>query len=259
MGKNIAAIEEFKKAFGSREVFFQFLDMFPYMVEIFAIDGTSVFINRAGCEEGNVADPDEVTGNYNILNDPVVMDVLGLREIVLKAFNGETVIVNEVRVPFEDLEARYKPKKEKHHEVKFQKVTGFPIHDEKQKLTYIVMIFETLQTFKGRKEITRAEEYMEKNWYDDFDLEKIAKTADLSPFHFSRLFKQKTGMTPHNFYKNVKIGKLKEKLCDPNMSVSEAFTACNIDYKGRYLQNFREATGMSPSQYKKDMFKTQKK
>ena len=119
----------------------------------------------------------------------------------------------------------------------------------------MVMVFETTQTYMGKKEIARAEEYMVKNWQEDFNLEKIAKVADLSPFHFSRMFKQKTGLTPHNFYKQIKISKIKEKLCDPNLTISNAFTACGVDYKGRYLQNFKELTGMSPSEYRKGKFK----
>jgi len=50
---------------------------------------------------------------------------------------------------------------------------------------------------------------------------------------------------------NYKISKLKEKLLDTNLSVSQAFAACNMDYNGYYARIFREKTGISPSDYRK--------
>ena len=34
-----------------------FLDLFPYMAEIFAPDGTAVFFNKAGLEINKISDP----------------------------------------------------------------------------------------------------------------------------------------------------------------------------------------------------------
>ena len=252
------AVEAFQKAFSNKDIFFQFLDLFPFMIEIFAIDGTSVYVNKAGYQDVNIANPDEIVGHYNVLNDPVVMDVLGMREGVERIFRGETGVITEVRIPFEDLSERYTQIDKDFSGVMFQKITGFSVRDEEQDTIYIVMIFETTHTYKSKNEIVKAEEYMRKNWQIEFDLDKIAEAVNLSPYYFLRLFKQQTGVTPYTYYKEIKIGKLKEKLLDPNLNVTQAFTACGVDTHGRYLRFFKEFTGMTPSKYRREKFRTKK-
>ena len=251
-----AAVKAFQKAFSNKDIFFQFLDKFPFMIEIFALDGTSVYVNMAGYQDVNVADPNEIVGNYNVLKDPVVMDVLGMREGVERIFRGEAGVVTEVRVPFEDLSERYTQIDKDFSGVMFQKITGFSVRDEEQDTVYIVMIFETTHTYKSRNEIAKAEEYMRENWQIEFDLDKIAEAVNLSPYYFLRLFKQQTGVTPYTYYKEIKIGKLKEKLLDPNLNVTQAFAACGVDTHGRYLRFFKEFTGMTPSKYRREKFRT---
>ncbi|MCL2775505.1 MAG: helix-turn-helix domain-containing protein [Oscillospiraceae bacterium] len=250
-------VEAFKTMIKNADAFSQFLDMIPYGIEIFAPDGTLVFANRAECEEMNVADPGEAIGHYNILRDPVVLDVLGQRENIERAFKEGTVSTSDIiRIPYEDLTARYSRKDEDFRNVKFQTVTIFPLKDEAQGITYTAMIFFTVNTYKGKTEITKAQEYMNKNWLEEYDADRIAQEVNLSPYHFSRLFKQHTNETPFDYYKRIKIKKLKEKLCDLNLSIAEAFAACGINYKGRYVQFFKETVGMSPSKYREEIFRT---
>lgn len=249
-------VSAFRKAFSNKEIFFQFLDMFPYVLEIFAPDGTSVFINKAACEEMNIADPKECAGHFNLIRDPISNDVCGLRSFIEQAFRGETISVSDVRVPFEDTGTRYTKLDENFSEVKFQEILSFPIWDENQQLAYIVMVFQTKNTFRGKSEIIKAREYMSGHWLDEFDIDKIAEASTLSTYHFSRIFKQQTNETPFDFYKQIKVKKLKEKLRDPNLSVTQAFAACGVDYNGNYAKIFKEITGMTPSKYREEKFRT---
>jgi transcriptional regulator GlxA family with amidase domain len=86
---------------------------------------------------------------------------------------------------------------------------------------------------------------------DKYNAEKTAKAACLSKAHFSKLFKKHTGVTPCEYYLNYKIGKLKEMLRDTNLSIAQAFNACNMDYNGHSARVFKEKTGISPSAYRK--------
>ena len=248
---NTSFVEAFQKVLKNKEMFFEFLDMFPYAIQVFAPDGTSIFANRALCEEHNIADAKEIVGYYNVFKDPVLMDVLGLREPITRVFQGETLSASNVRVPMEDISARYTKITKDTSDVKYQTITGFPMWDDKQQIAFVVAIFQTTQVFKGRREITRALEYMDNKWLEEFDLDKIANAANLSVYHFSRLFKQTTGVTPFARYKEIKINKLKEKLCDPNLNISQAFDVCGVEYNGNYRQIFKEITGITPSQYRK--------
>ena len=251
------AVQAFQEAFRNKDMFFQFLDALPIAIEIFAPDGLAVFANRTSCNDMNAPDASELIGRYNILHDPIVNDVLGLREDVKRAFNGEVSTAYEVRVPYEHITTRYTQKNENFMAIKFQKISAFPLWDENKQLAYVAMIFETTHTYQGRAEIVRAWEYMDKHWLEEYDAEKIAQTVGLSSQHLSRLFKQYTNEKPFDYYKRNKVNKLKEKLLDPNLSVLQAFYDCGVDYNGKYKQYFKEIIGMTPSKFREEKFKTE--
>ena len=86
---------------------------------------------------------------------------------------------------------------------------------------------------------------------EKYDADKTAQAACLSKAHFSKLFKKHTGVTPHEYYINYKIGKLKEKLIDSNLTIAQEFAACNMDYSGHSAKIFKEKVGVCPSVYRK--------
>jgi len=246
--------QAFQSAFGNEDMLFQLVDLFPIPIEIFSPDGTTVFVNRACCEVWNVPGPQHIIGNYNIVKDPVVNDKLGLREYVRRAFEGETLSVSDVKVPLEDMSSRYEEKDSSFDVFSlYTDITSFPIWDKEQKIAYIVNIFITSSLYQGRPDIARAREYMDKHWRDEFELGKVAEAVNLSIYHFARLFKKHTGETPYSYYKKIKIDKLKEKLHDKNLSISETFAACGVDYNGAFARIFKEIVGMSPSEYRESV------
>lgn len=99
--------------------------------------------------------------------------------------------------------------------------------------------------------IKKTIEFMNDCYNQDYSIEDIARIANLSPYHFIRVFKGETGMTPHEYMMNIKIGKIKEKLADKNLSISQAFSLCGLDYNGHYAAVFKKIVGVTPSQYRK--------
>ena len=103
----------------------------------------------------------------------------------------------------------------------------------------------------GEEEIGRARQYTESHWQEPFNLSEAAKVACLSKAQFAKLFKKHTGVTPHEYYINYKIERLKEKLLDTNLTIAQAFAACNMNYNGHSAKLFKEKVGVSPSVYRK--------
>ncbi|MCL2478775.1 MAG: AraC family transcriptional regulator [Treponema sp.] len=245
-----ATAEEFIRNLGSAETLLNFLDFFPYIIQIFTPAGLLVFLNRSACEDMNIADAGNIIGNYNINSDPAITSAPGMKEFLGQVFRGETHTVSGVRISNSDPAAGDPQTVMEYNEVKFRTITGFPVYGSQREIQYITLIFQNTQMYRGRKEIILAQEYMIENWYDEFDLEKTAKNSNLSPFHFSRLFKQLTGVTPYTFYRQIKISKIKEKICDPNLNVPQAFDVCGVPYRGKYFRYFRDFTGMTPMEYR---------
>ena len=100
-------------------------------------------------------------------------------------------------------------------------------------------------------EILKAKEFMNNNWTEKFNIDMISQASHLSKFYFQRVFKETTGATPFEYYKHLKVEKLKEALRDSNLSIAEAFSSCGANYHGSYYKYFKETVGMTPSEYRK--------
>ena len=246
----------FQALLDKEELFAKVIEFFPYPIQIHSPDGVSVMVNKALLEEFDVQDRDLIVGKYNILKDPDI-ERYGLMDAVKRAFKGETVYRTDLEVPLKTIREFYNT--ECHNiDAMFQDATVFPILDDDGKVMYVVVILITRRIYRGKESINKAREYLRENWIEDFSLEKTARAANLSPYYFSRLFKKETGTTPHEYYLNIKLERLKEKLCDTSLSISEAFMGCGIDYHGYYGKLFKKKFGITPSQFRKEMGKKNK-
>lgn len=242
-------IESFQSLPGKDELLTKVIEFFPYPIQIFNLDGTSVMVNKALQAEYGVNDPDLVVGKYNVFQDPDII-ATGLVEELKRAFRGETVFFPNVKVPLEEIAERYGIRD---LDVKaiYQDITVFPILDSIKRVIFVVAFLINRRVYRGKDEIEKAKEYIENHWMNRFDARETAKAAGLSKAHFTKLFKKHTDVTPHEYYTNYKISKLKEKLLDTNLSIAQAFTACNMDYNGHFAKVFKDKTGVSPSAYRK--------
>ncbi|HHX75055.1 MAG TPA: helix-turn-helix transcriptional regulator [Firmicutes bacterium] len=240
--------EAFQSFFVKKELLAKVIDCFPYPIQVYAPDGTSVLVNKAMLAEFQSVSPDMVVGKYNVFKDPAVI-ATGQIPVLKRAFQGETVFFPDVKVPLEEIVERYGIR-DLDIEAVYQDITVFPLLDDEKRVLYVAAFFINRRVYRGKDEITKAKEYIESHWQEPFDLKATAKAACLSKAHFTKLFKKHTGVTPHEYYINYKISKVKEKLLDTNLSISQAFAACNMDYNGHSARVFKAKTGVSPSAYR---------
>lgn len=102
-----------------------------------------------------------------------------------------------------------------------------------------------------QENIKKTIKFLNDCYHEVNSLEDIAKVANLSLYHFIRVFKAETGITPHDYIMNLKIDRIKEKLADKNLSISQAFSHCGMDYNGHFAAVFKRKVGVTPSEYRK--------
>lgn len=251
--KRNSIAEPFQYFSGKEEMLAKIIEFFPYPIQVYDTDGTSVLVNKALLSEYHVSDPDLVVGKYNLFKDPYII-ASGQIPAIKRAFRGETVFFHDVKVPLEDIVQRYGIKDLDAVAI-YQDITFFPIFDDEKRVAYVAAFLINRRVYRGKDEIERAKEYIENHWLERFDLIKISKAACFSKAHLAKLFRKHTGITPHEYYTNYKISKLKEKLMDTNLSIVQAFTACNMEYNGHSARIFKEKVGVSPSEYRKSLKK----
>lgn len=85
------------------------------------------------------------------------------------------------------------------------------------------------------------------------NLETAARQAGYSKYHFSRLFKKATGISPWTYAVSLKLDKAKELLMNSDVSVKEVAIAIGIDDPNYFTRIFAKYAGMSPVKYRKLM------
>jgi AraC-like DNA-binding protein len=229
------------------DTLFRTLDQFPIPVEIFAPDGTAVFMNRAGLELNNIPDSDLIIGKYNLLNDPVCNDQMGLRKDIQKAFHGEAVVVYDINPPFDDLVERGVTK-EKLIEKAITDFYLFPVMDN-GRIVFVVFVCVVKKLYQGRPEVARAKAYIDQHWKENYNSKILAKSTNMSVKHLYSLFKQHIGMTPGDYYKKCKVEHVKEMLMDKTLSIKQVLNICGLENRTSFTRLFKKMTGLSPGQF----------
>ena len=108
--------------------------------------------------------------------------------------------------------------------------------------------------YNGRKNIRKIRpivEYIDSNIGVDLSLESMAKMANMSIYHFSRIFKEVLGVSPHRYIMDARIDRAKEMLKDRDKSIS--IIANNLGYSNsHFTQILKRYTGKTPYQYRRE-------
>ena len=224
-------------------------ESFPYPIQIFSHDGTAIMINNAALEMIGIKSRESHLGRYNVFEDPIVRK-LGFTDQIRQVLTGRTVYLIDFTASYEDM-IRYFDVKERDLTLINSDITCFPLVNRDGRVEYFAAVFIFKNVYMDKEEIGRAKQYIRTHWKEPFNVDKIAQAAYLSKSHFTKLFKMHTGLTPYEYYINYKIGKLREMLMDTNLSISQAFEACNMNYNGNSARLFKEKVGVTPSEYRK--------
>lgn len=100
------------------------------------------------------------------------------------------------------------------------------------------------------RRLRRAVEFMHDNCGRELSLSEIAAAAYLSEFHFARLFKKITGLTPHAYLAGLRIEKARRLLADSDLSIVEVGAMVGYASQSHFTKVFREATGMTPRAFR---------
>lgn len=104
----------------------------------------------------------------------------------------------------------------------------------------------------GGRGIGLVRDFVEDNLADEISLDDMAGVAGLSRYHFLRVFKAATGMTPNRYVLARRADRAKAMLRDTRLPLSEIAVATGFKSAPRFVRSFREATGTTPGAWRRD-------
>jgi len=103
--------------------------------------------------------------------------------------------------------------------------------------------------YTGR--INRVMDYVRENLDGDLRLEKLARIANFSPYHFHRVFKAIVGETTNAYIRRHRAEKAACHLVqNSRMSITEIAMACGYSSSSSFAREFRQMYGMSATQFR---------
>jgi transcriptional regulator GlxA family with amidase domain len=99
--------------------------------------------------------------------------------------------------------------------------------------------------------LRRVRDQMDREYARPLDVEALARTACMSPGHFSRSFRAAFGETPYSYLMTRRIERAMTLLRRGDLSVTEVCFAVGCSSMGTFSTRFTELVGMPPSAYRR--------
>ncbi|RCW68549.1 helix-turn-helix transcriptional regulator [Pseudorhodoferax soli] len=100
-----------------------------------------------------------------------------------------------------------------------------------------------------QKHLARINEYVDCNLSLDISVACIAELVNMSPSHFSRVFKATTGMSPYRYLQDLRVRRSIELMKGP-MSLAQIAMNVGLGSQSHFSDVFRRMTGVSPGKHR---------
>ena len=109
----------------------------------------------------------------------------------------------------------------------------------------------TYKMFEKSKRLNCVIDYIEKNYQNQITLDEISKEAGFSKYHFTRFFKDMTGVTFLNYLNNFRISKVENALANTEISITHIAMKSGFKNIKTFNRVFKNINGCSPMEYRK--------
>lgn len=170
---------------------------------------------------------------------------------------------------FEDLRTSYGPVLRVHpHSAPVQTLTKIYKMGAKQSIQssyraqalayeFIMSLYEYKESKKDSMEdwpdsIVSAALYIHHHYSREVTLEDLAQVAGLSRYHFTRLFKETTGITPIQYVTNFRIQQAADLLINSSIKIESIANQVGYQNANYFNKVFHKVTGESPGSFRKN-------
>ncbi|MBQ8527087.1 MAG: response regulator [Lachnospiraceae bacterium] len=98
--------------------------------------------------------------------------------------------------------------------------------------------------------IDKAKDYIGARYNKDISLDDVSREVDISPYYFSKIFKEETGENFIEYVTGIRIKKAKELLQNSEMSMKEICAEVGYSDPNYFSRTFKKNVGVTPTEFK---------
>ena len=164
------------------------------------------------------------------------------------------------------------PELEYHHRKIFQKINSKK-YSSLEIDELVIILLEKVMTLLGSADtpgnipdklkqhhlgtVEKARDHILLHFKENISLQQLAAHCLVSPFHFSRIFKSMTKVSPHQYLTAVRLTHAKVLLDETNSPVSDLAYECGFNSPEHFVTAFKQFYKMRPSELRARVSKKQ--
>ena len=108
---------------------------------------------------------------------------------------------------------------------------------------------------KANRVIVKARAFIDRNFNRDLTLEEVSREVHVSPYYFSKLFKEQTGDNFINYLTLRRVGTAKLLLADGKLNIKAICTEIGYNDPNYFSRLFKRFEGVTPTEYREQILK----
>lgn len=98
--------------------------------------------------------------------------------------------------------------------------------------------------------VAKAKAYINANFHKEISLDDVSREVDISPYYFSKIFKEETGENFIEYVTGIRMERAKELLLSSTLSMKEICGEVGYSDPNYFSRTFKKNVGLTPTEYK---------
>jgi AraC family transcriptional regulator len=104
-----------------------------------------------------------------------------------------------------------------------------------------------------KHQLRSALDFINANLEKDISLASISTVVGISPYHFARLFKQSTGLAPHQYLLRSRVERARQMLLRSQGEIAEIAVGVGFCDQSHFTRHFKRVIGVTPKKFVREM------
>ena len=109
---------------------------------------------------------------------------------------------------------------------------------------------------KANRVVAKARLFIDRNFNRDLTLEEVSREVHVSPYYFSKLFKEQTGDNFINYLTQKRVDTAKQLLADGRLNIKAICNEIGYNDPNYFSRLFKRFEGVTPTEYREQLLQT---